>query len=119
MKIIEFELIEINKETKEKKKQIFNIEDNVKIDEEKNNYMFKIVEKKGYFIYKTDDIYLKCLSLMRSYNVNIKDFLSEYEYITVEEYEKKLKEYEEEQEKLREKEKEQEEQEKNTENMEK
>lgn len=108
MEITEFELIKINKETKEKKKQIFNIEDNVKIDEEKNNYMFKIKEKKGYFIYKTDDIYSKCLSLMKTYNTNIKDFLSEYEYITVEEYEKKLREYEEEQEKLREKEKEQE-----------
>lgn len=118
MKITEYELIKINKETKEKKRQIYNIEDNVEINEEKNNYMFKILQKDGYFIYKTDDIYSKCLSLMKTYNTNIKDFLSQYEYITVEEYEKKLKEYEEEQEKLREKEKEQE-QEKNTENMEK
>lgn len=112
MKITEYELIEINKETKEKKRQIYNIEDNVEINKEKNNYMFKILQKDGYFIYKTDDIYSKCLSLMRTYDTNIKDFLSEYEYITVEEYEKKLREHEEEQEKLREKEQ-------NTENMEK
>lgn len=118
MKITKYELIEINKETKEKKRQIINIKDNVEINKEKNNYMFKILQKDGYFIYKTNDIYSKCLSLMRTYDTNIKDFLNEYEYITVEEYEKKLREYEEEQERLR-KEKIEKEKEKEQENKEK
>lgn len=101
MKITEYELIKINKETKEKTIKTYNIDDNIEINKEKNKYMFKIKEKEGYFLYRTDDIYSKCLQLIKTYNENIKDFINEYEYITIDEYEKNLREYEEEQERLR------------------
>lgn len=121
MNITEYTLVSINKKTKERTENVKNIEENTEIDKKNYRYLVKIEEKECFYIYKENDILNYCIELSKPFK-SIQD-IKEYEYISIEEYEKKLKEYEEEQERLRkereelEKQKEEENKEKDTEEV--